>query len=194
MRSLLILILTCGLLCACQSSPKKNYYLLTSPVATTKNASTNASNITTLIGIGPVVVADYLNRLHIIYQTDNNSVIVAENDYWAEPLDKGIARVIALNLTQRNSARSFVTFPWRSDSIPRYSLRLKIESLSRTASEASLDGAWEIFDNSNKISVTRHHFTRSTSAQSTPKALAQAYSKLLAELADEIDLQLNQLL
>ena len=189
MRSLLILILAGGLLFACQSSPKKNYYLLTGPVA----ANTNSSNITTLIGIGPVEVADYLNRLHIIYQTDSNSVIVAENDYWAEPLDKGIARVIALNLTQHNGARSFVTFPWRSDSIPHYSLRLNIESLSRTASEASLEVTWELFDNTARTSVTRRHFTHSTSAQSNPKALAQAYSKLLAELANEIDSQLNQL-
>jgi uncharacterized lipoprotein YmbA len=184
-----MLILACSLVCACQSSPKKNYYLLTGPTAST----TNTSNITTLIGIGPIEVADYLNRLHIIYQTDNNSVTVAENDYWAEPLDKGVARVIAQNLTQRNSTRSFVSFPWRSDSVPHYSLRVTLESLSRTSGEARMNATWEVFDNVKKVSVTRRHFTHSTPAQNNPTALAQAYSNLLSELANDIDSQLNQL-
>lgn len=144
-------------------------------------------NINETIGIGPIEVAEYLNRLHIVYQAEDGSLMMAANDYWAEPLDKGIARTLALNLTQHDTSRSFVIFPWRSDSKPENSLRLQIHSLNRSGNEATINATWELIDNEKKISLLRRHFIRTTEASSGSRGLAQAYSKLFSELADEMD-------
>lgn len=184
MRPILLLILVVSLLSACQQSPRKNYYLLSVPAAEQESAP---KDITTLIGIGPVEVAEYLNRLHMVYQREDGRLVMAENDYWAEPLSKGITRALTLNLTQSDSARSIVSFPWRQDSKPRYSLRVRIYSLDRAGDQAKINATWELIDNSQKQTLQRQHFIRSVAAPAGAQALAQAYSQLIAELAAEMD-------
>jgi uncharacterized protein len=202
MRRILLIAFSCSLFLSCQHSPQKNFYYLTaqpnlaqSSVTTPEKstAQTESRKINQLIGIGPIEVADYLNRSQIIDNQSNNSLNMADNAFWAEPLDKSIARVTALNLTQANSTRNFVYFPWRSDSKPRYSIRVRVDELSRTANQAKLNANWELMDNDTKSNLLRKNFTRSTSVDSGAKALAQAYSKLLAELASEMNAELNKI-
>lgn len=197
MKKIIVLTLACSFLLACQSSPRKNYYYLNTLAAEQKAIQPSTENITTVIGIGPIEIADYLNRSQIVYSQNNsfeanNSLTVSDNDYWAEPLDKGIARVLALNLTQRDSSRSFVYFPWRSDSKPHYSLRVQIQSLTRNNSDASIIATWELMNNTTKTNLQRRNFIRSTPVNSGAKELAQAYSKLFAELAAEMDESLSK--
>lgn len=187
----LIILLLCGSLAACQHSPRKNYYIL-SAVSVTQNpitVQTNNSN-TNLIGIGPIEVADYLDRSYIGYAETDNTLTILENDYWAEPLDKGIARITALNLAQLNPTRSFIGFPWRSDSKPQFSLRIHLHSLTRNHNQASINATWELIDNINKSNIKRKTFTGSVSVGSDTKALVQAYSQLMANLADDMSQQL----
>jgi uncharacterized protein len=204
MRRILLIAFSCSLLLSCQHSPQKNFYYLTAQLhqkqnteqslSTTPEKSTaqiNSSKMNQLIGIGPIEVADYLNRSQIIDNQSNNSLNMADNAFWAEPLDKSIARVTALNLA--NSTRSFVYFPWRIDSKPRYSIRVRVDELSRTANQAKLNANWELIDNDTKSNLLRKNFTRSISVDSGAKALAQAYSKLLADLAGEMDIELNKI-
>ncbi|GGY74057.1 hypothetical protein GCM10011613_19240 [Cellvibrio zantedeschiae] len=145
-----------------------------------------------LIGIGPVDIAEYLTSSQIIDNQSDNTLTMSDNAYWAEPLDKSIARVVSLNLTQLNNGRSFVNFPWRSDSKPHYSLRLHVDTLSRTGKNANINATWELIDNDAKKSILRRNFLRSIPAESGAKGLAYAYSQLLAELSKEMDEALNQ--
>jgi hypothetical protein len=184
MRLILCLILLTSLLSGCSQSPRKNYYLLSVPPTEQPIA---AQEITTVIGVGPIEIAEYLNRLHIVYQTKEGSLVMAENDYWAEPLNNGITRALTLNLTQSDNSRSIVSFPWRQDSKPHYSLRLKIYGLDRVGDQAKINATWELIDNSQKQTVQRRHFIRTTESKPGAKALAQAYSQLIAELAAKMD-------
>lgn len=196
MRRILLIAFSCSLFLSCQHSPQKNFYYLTAQLDQEKNqeqhsVQTEVSKVSQLIGIGPIEVADYLNRSQIIDNQSNNSLNMAENAFWAEPLDKSIARVTALNLT--NNTRSFVYFPWRIDSKPRYSIRVRVDELSRTTNQAKLNATWELMDNDTKTNLLRKNFTRSTLVDSGAKALAQAYSKLLADLAREMNIELNKI-
>ena len=137
-------------------------------------------------------IAEYLMRSQIIESQSDNTLTLADNAYWAEPFDKSIARVISLNLTQLNPSRSFVNFPWRSDSKPRYSLRIHIDQLSRTGRNANINATWELVDNDGKNATLRRNFLRSIQADSGAKGLAQAYSQLLGELSKEMDDALNK--
>ncbi len=179
---------------ACQHSPQKNYYYLTAMDNSELNANNTASsNIIQVIGIGPIEIPEYLSRSQIIDNQTNNTLVMANNAYWAEPLDKSIARVISLNLIHMNNARSFVDFPWRNDSKPRYSIRLHIDDLSRAGKNVKINATWELMDNGNKSNLLRKNFTHSTTADSGAKALALAYSKLLANLAEEMNTELNKI-
>jgi uncharacterized lipoprotein YmbA len=176
---------------ACQHSPRKNYYYL-SPISEKTTTQNAANQNLQLIGIGPVDIAEYLTRSQIIDNQTDNTLTLSENAYWAEPLDKSIARVISLNLTQMNNSRSFVNFPWRSDTKPHYSLRLHIDELSRSGKNANINATWELIDNDGRKSILRHNFLHSLPAESGAKGLASTYSQLLAELSKQIDNALNQ--
>ena len=189
MRAFWILIVISGLLCACQHSPRKNYYVLTAPVTEVPSTPLVAEK---LIGIGPIALADYLQRLHMVYETNDTRLAFAANDYWAEPLTEGIPRVLALNLVRADNARSFVSFPWRSDTQPRYSLRLQLQGLYREEGKVGMNMTWELFDNLNQRELIRRHFIHTIPAQAGAGGLADACSKLLAQLAGEMDQVLTQ--
>ena len=196
MQKLMLITSLCCLMFACAHSPKKNYFYLT-PLANigsdNKNIGTDSKvEINQLIGIGPVEIAEYLTRSQIIDNQTDNTINMAENAYWAEPLDKSITRVIALNLTQLNSTRSFVNFPWRNDSKPHHSVRIRVDNLSRTDNKANINATWELVDNDAKTTNVRRNFIRAINASPGAKGLAQAYSQLLADLANEIDSELNK--
>lgn len=188
MRYPIVLLVVCSLLGACQSSPRKNFYLLTAePVATP-----SSTTIDTLIGVGPIEVAEYLNRLHIVYEVKDGSLVVADNAHWAEPLNEGIARVIGLNLTAQDARRGIVNFPWRRDTRPDISLRLALHSLHRVDGKAYINATWELVDVNERTSLLRRHFVRQIPAGPGAKSLAQAYSQLLTELSTEMDQALTQ--
>ena len=189
----LALVFLCGLslvLAACQHSPRKNYYLLTAP----GQAAPASSNITSVVGVGPISIADYLSRSQIAYTEAGNRLVVSQNDYWGEPLDKGIMRVLIANLAQRNSARSFSEFPWRSDARPSHSVRVQIQQLDCTDGHANLEANWELVDNNTRAPVQRRHFVRSIPASTEPAAIARAYSQLIADLATDVDQVLTNFL
>ena len=195
MQKLMLITSLCCLMFACAHSPKKNYFYLTPLANVDVNNNVGAGSkveINQLIGIGPIEIAEYLTRSQIIDNQTDNTINMAENAYWAEPLDKSITRVIALNLTQLNSARSFVNFPWRNDSKPHHSLRIRVDNLSRTDNKANINATWELVDNGAKTTNVRRNFIRAINASPGAKGLAQAYSQLFADLSNEIDSELNK--
>lgn len=185
MRYSIIFAILC-LVAACQHSPQKRYYVL-SPIESGSPATKSNETIDTIIGIGPIELADYLKRPNMVRMRDNNTLNLTTNDYWAEPLDKGIERILALNLTRYNPSRMIQSFPWRRDSTPVYSFRLQIHDLVLQEDEAIIDATWELIDNTRKESIVRQHFMRQIDAGSSAKAMAEAYSQLLGQLAEAMN-------
>lgn len=183
MRKFLGILLAVSVLAAC-SSPQKNYYVLSSASAP---QTTGSQEITTLIGIGPVEVAEYLNRLQIVWQSGQGDLVMSGNHYWAEPLDKGVTRALALNLTAANSNRSAVAFPWRTDNKPRYSVRIQVQALDRIDSNARIDAVWQLVDNDAGQVIHRKRLVQTTPAGSGIASLTRAYSDLLEVLAKDIE-------
>lgn len=187
MRITLLSIALCSLLMGCQQSPQKNYFLLSGPTYSTETSH----EITQAIGIGPIELPEYLQRPQMVLHNNNNKLTLADNHYWAEPLDTGITRVLALHLTAQDSSRVLLPFPWRSDSKPTRSVRLHIHELKLIDGLASINATWELFDNTQKKRLQQHHFIRSVESQDSALSMATAYSELLAQLAAEMNKALN---
>lgn len=180
----LIVILVLGLTSGCQQSPRKHFYLLSAPDAPMAQQD---STINQVVGLGPIELADYLERSHIVRNREANRLQLAELDHWGEPLDKGIARVLAINLMHKNPQRLVEHFPWRSDAQPRYRLRLTIYDLQAKAGEASMTASWKLMDGTNKTLISQQRFVRSKTCGDSASDIAQTYSDLLVELAGEMD-------
>lgn len=201
--SLVSLSLLFALLLGCQSSPQKQYYVLTAPNEPaqvrlgTEQQRVNTKELKQTIGIGPVEIPEYLHLSQILYQAQDGSLQRMANSYWAEPLTQGIARVISLNLSQGDTSRNLILFPWRADNRPRYSVNIKLLSLnidsSQTQRVAKLVANWELKDTNNINYLAREHFSATINAQPDAPGLTQAYSALLAQLTEQIEAVLKSL-
>jgi len=182
MRAFITLFLVGSLLVGCQQSPRKQYYLLSATPTTNQT-----TEITQTLGLGPIEVADYLRNSQIIINRNVNHLQVTDNAYWGEPLQKGIARVLAVNLMNHQTNSLIETFPWRNDSTPKLSLRLTIYDLQLINGEAAINASWKLIDNKTKAVLSQQHFVRNKSSGDNPAQIAEIYSELLAELAGEMN-------
>lgn len=185
--TLIMIFLLCALATGCQQSPRKHYYLLSATPTANQSDSNQSNTITHTIGLGPIELADYLERSHIVRNRDANRLQLADVDHWGEPLGKGIARVLAINLMNRDSTRLVEHFPWRSDATPTFSVRLSIYDLQLINGAAAINASWKLIDNDTKAVLSQQHFVRTKPSGESAAQIAKSYSELLADLASEMD-------
>ncbi|KVX00766.1 PqiC family protein [Shewanella frigidimarina] len=182
-------LLLLSLVSGCQSSPEKQYFVLTAMPSQMVSGCTALEHD---IGIGPIDVAEYLHFTQLMYQLDDGSLQRFANSYWAEPLEQGISRVMSINLSQGDRRRNLVLFPWRANNTPQYSIKIKVTSLNRDGNNARLNANWELTNNSLHQTLAKQNFIAVTNAGSTAAKLVSAYSNLLTQLAKEIEKSLPQ--
>jgi uncharacterized protein len=194
-----IFALQAALLTGCQTSPQKNYYVLTS--STNPRLASN-TNVELAIGIGPVNIPEYLHFTQLVYQTQAGYLHRFDNSYWAEPLDQGISRILSLNLTQASPTRQLVQFPWRMENPPQYSISINILSLNLMEGQANLQAVWTLKNLSSQADINHaspqqdgqgQHFQASVPAEQSATGLVMAYSQLLQHLSEQINASLNTL-
>ena len=114
------------LLTACGTTPPSNYYMLSADVAGIPGDSGPS------LGIGPVTVPGYLQRINMVLNRDSHRLKLAEYDRWAEPLENGITRVVSLNLAVLLDTQEVQVFPWRRHEPPTYGVSVHVVQLSMT--------------------------------------------------------------
>lgn len=185
----LLLIIIASWLCACAASPARQHFLLQ---AQAPEAWHTTTPVTQVIGLGPVKVADYLTRPTLTVQNADGSLWSPARMMWAEPLQAGIARVLALNLTGQSPDAGFTLFPWRRDQVPPVSVRLDVHDISRKDQQLWLSASWSIWKADQPAPVLRQHFYRSTALGRDDQAIPRALSTLLQQLSSEIGPPLMQ--
>ena len=170
-------------LAACGSSPPNQYYRLM-PHADPTTARQQPS-----LGVGPIKIPDYLRRSGIVYSGGGNQLIITELQRWAEPLDEGIKRVLAINLARQLQTDNLRLFPWQLDDMPDYTVEVVVLELDTRANQAVLVTDWVVKHAATGRSVTRD-ITRLQHplppGPIQPAELAPAYSALFYQLSEQI--------
>lgn len=127
--SLLVSMLLLG---ACSSSgPATRYYSLFPAQSLTASAKVpiNISQ-TASIGVGPVLLPDFLENPSIIGLTDSTQVKVYSYHAWAGDLKESMIRVLAEDLSQQWQWNAVWGFPWDNRVRPDYQLRLVVDNFA----------------------------------------------------------------
>jgi uncharacterized lipoprotein YmbA len=172
-----------ALLAGCSSSPRSNYYLLTAKHGA---APTGAEHS---LGIGPIEIPEYLNRSNMVYNRQGNKLQVADLDSWAEPLDEGVKRVMAINLAQLLNTHEVRSFPWHPKRAPDYGVQLNILALDANEQEATLATEWLVYRTTDAEPVQRRIsllHQPMPAGELKPGDVASAYSALLLQLSELI--------
>lgn len=171
------------LLSACASSPETRYYYLS---VTDRVATPQKIALTGPLGIGPVSVAAYLNRVQITTSDGNHQLDLAMFDHWAEPLNKAVERVLVDYIANR-SDQPVYAFPWPKHMPVSYAVTVAIDELDRIGNKAVLKATWMVTDTSKRVlSFQRRSDIVMTISDSSYEDLAAVYSRLIGQLGDQI--------
>lgn len=181
-RSLGIALLV-ALLAGCGSSPRSTYYLLTTDVMQAPDGDSPS------LGIGPIGVPEYLNRNGLVYSRQGNQLQVSTTERWAEPLEAGIKRTLAVNLASLLNTQDIRYFPWDPANTPDYGISINLLQLDANDERALLAVEWSIVTPKNGENIakrisTLHHTLPGGNLDAGQ--IAPAYSDLLAQLGQLI--------
>lgn len=180
MKWTLCLLLT-GLVAACGSTPRSNYYMLSA------NAKASMGSEGPSIGVGPVSVPEYLKRREMVLNRSANRLHLADFDRWAEPLDAGVLRVTALNLSRLLKTQQVQTFPWRRSNPPDFGISIAIIQFSMKGRQALLVAEWTVTEPATgKAVIQQISHLENSATGGDPEDVAVTYSELLRELSKEI--------
>ena len=170
------------LLASCGSSTPSRFYVLT-PLAAGK--PTHAPD-GLAIGVGPVVIPQYLDKPQIVTRSSDNRLDVGDIDQWGGRLSDNITRVLAENLSGLLATDRVSIYPWTDATAVGLQVTLDIVEFERDAGgTVTLSAFWNLTDvASGKILVTR----RSTIVKKIDPAAkgADAYNSTVAAMSDAL--------
>jgi uncharacterized lipoprotein YmbA len=179
MKRLLLLMLA-ALLAGC-SQPNKTFYVLTASGPMPSGGGVG-------IGVGPVSLAEYINRPNLVTQEAPNQLGVAEDHRWAGDLSAGIARVVAANLGRDLKTGNVRTYPWQRDEEISYQVTLDIRQLhSGTDGYAVIEAGWRVYQlPERRLRASRTFTDREPLESDGYNASVAAQSRLVGRLSDSI--------
>ncbi|MDX1410799.1 MAG: PqiC family protein [Nitrospirales bacterium] len=142
---LMVLTVVMLLVQGCGVSEPIRYYQLSSLPGSDNQRASKSEKRGTIIGIGPVDIPRYVDRLQIVTRSAPNVVDLAEFDRWAEPVQTDVKRVLVENVSQLLAGeRAAVTF-WDEGLPLDYQVRIEVTRFDfESSGEAILSARWNI--------------------------------------------------
>jgi uncharacterized lipoprotein YmbA len=177
----MLVVAGCG-----STAPSRLYLLHGVPSTPVTEARANGE---LSLGIGPVVMPEYLDRPQIVTQTGGHEIRVAEFDRWGEPLKESFTRVLAGNLSIMVGTDRIAFFPWKGGGSIDYRVTMDVTRFDgELAGNVTLEARWVLIAGEGDRVVTVKHSTLSTPVADVGgyEGLVAAQSQLLAQLSREI--------
>jgi uncharacterized lipoprotein YmbA len=167
------------------SSPPSRFYLL-SPLSSAEPLPGVRSEMA--IGIGPVVLPEYLNRTQIVTRTGDHRLQLAEFDRWAEPLTRNFGRVLMMNLSTFLSTGLIAPHPWNRSTPIDYQVVVHVVRFDAGEDGmASLRARWSIVEGAErKFLEVRKSNLREPIDDDGYQATVASMSRLVGALSLEI--------
>ena len=186
--SLLFLAVLIITLTGCANTQSSKFYMLESMSGSMPSGSGAPFDGNVSVGLGPVTIPDYLDRPQIVTRTNQNSILLAEFDRWAEPLSGTITRTLAENLSFLLHTDNVIPYPWPGSVEVSYQVLVELFRFDGILGEkAVLDVQWSVLGKKGKkvLLLKRSVFVEPTREVSFA-ALVSAESRALDNLSREM--------
>lgn len=139
------------------------------------------------LGLGPVALPAYLDRNQVVLRAGEGRLELLPFDRWAEPLDAGLARVLAENLLGRLPLQAVRVYPWRQSEAPERWISLRLLRFDGGDGQAQLHLTWSLHRRGETAPLLERtvRYQRPLPAP-TAAALAPVLSDLAGDLADDL--------
>jgi uncharacterized lipoprotein YmbA len=173
------------------------YYVL-SPTPAEPRSLVPAAVSSPAIGVGPVQVSRYLDRLQIVTRDANDNVQISADNRWAEPLESGIAQVLADNLAAQLGSERITVFPWRGSAARVLDYQVVVVVLRFDGSpgrDVTLDVRWRLLGkDGHEVALKRSTLKEPISGggyQPIVHGMNRTLARLALEIATEIQSRAN---
>jgi uncharacterized lipoprotein YmbA len=181
----------------CTASKPSRFYVLT-PLEASKEA---AGAKGPAVGVGPVVIPQYLDRPEIVTRSSDNRLELAEFDQWGGRIGDNITRALAENLSGLLKTDKVSIYPWTDSSALTDQISVDITQFERDQSGAvTLSAFWSIADaQSGKLllngrsNIQKAVAPAASGATSAYDPIVAAMSEALASLSQEIAAAIKKL-
>lgn len=173
--------------CAGSSAPTQFYTL--APTVEAGGAPKAPAGKKLSIGVGPVTLADYLDRPQIVVRGSAYKVSLTTFDQWAGPLDTGLPTVLVGNLAALLPQDDVVMVPQPFLTPLDYQVRINVSRFDIDgAGNAVTEAQWQVFDvKKNTIVATQNSVLREPAGAGTgTEAGVAALSRTLGTLSREM--------
>jgi len=195
-RRLLGLAASIGL-ASCAVSDPTQYYTLGQPAAGSAESGASASTPRSSaagtgavgIGVGPMIMPGYLDRIQIVTRSSADQVEIAMYHRWAEPLEDGIARVLAGEIGARVPTERIVMFPWRGvvARVIQYQVVVAVLRFDgRLGGDVTLDTRWRILGKDGDELALRRSTVIEAAAGPGFEPMVAAMTRALVTLGQQI--------
>ncbi len=181
-------------LVGCAVSDPSRYYMLgpsADPGAAARPA-TSGSSLT--VGVGPVTIPGYLDRIQIVTRSGDDQVEIWPYHRWAEPVDSGIAQALAAAIASRTANDRVAVFPWRGSVARLIEYQVVVAVVRFDGSpgrDVTLDTRWRIVGKDAKEIVFRRSVITEPVRGSGFAPLVAAMNRAISALGEEIALEIQ---
>lgn len=147
------------------------------------------TNSSVRVGLGPVTLPEYVRRSEIVSRVAGTGIVLSETERWAEPLDRAVVRVLAIDLERTMGAVRVVHHPWYERDRPDVQIEIAFSRFERDDSGPVVVAArWSVrqLEGGAALIERESRIERETAGQdgaSTAMALSQALAELCREIA-----------
>jgi uncharacterized lipoprotein YmbA len=173
--------------CAGVADPTQYYVLSSTSAAPGDSTPTAVSSAG--VGVGPVLVPGYLNRMQIVTRNAADEVEISTYHRWAEPLQAGVAQVLANDLAMQIGSERIAVFPWRGRIDQALDYQVVVVVLRFEGSpgrQVTLDARWRLVGKDGKELVLKRTTISEPVARDGYQALVLGMNQVLGALAHEI--------
>jgi len=175
-------------LSACGSSPAVRFYTLTSLQEGKSSSAIEITERRGIVAVGPVEIADYLDRPQIVRRDGATSVNLLEVDRWAGSLQGDLARVLVDNLAVLLGPGGYVVLPWETTALADGRIQVSVTRFEGTGRDTVvLDALWTLHGKEmGEILAAGNVVIVEPAGGGGAGGMVEAMSRALAELSRRI--------
>lgn len=193
-KRFLPLLLILPMLTACVGSSPVTYYQLSAVEHDQPSPQGDALTCRT-IGIGPVHIAEYLDRPQLVIRQGGNRVRLSGSHRWAEPIADNIAGILRKYLLELTSAANVVLSLWNADMEVNCQINVELMRFEGNNLDGGLlEAIWSIRNSEGELLVPQQQSEYMVNAFTRDyDGVVSALNEALFRLSSEIAIRLQQI-
>jgi uncharacterized lipoprotein YmbA len=127
------------------ATPPVEFFKMNSVISEYPQKSELSDSGDLMLGIGPLILPQYLKRSQIVTRSGNNRLQVNEFHRWAGNIEDEFLRVFTQNVSRLTGSNKIELYPFRGDFNPDYFIKMKVfEFEGALGKSVRLDCVWKL--------------------------------------------------